>query len=87
MVRSELLVRGEYEGKKERRLKLFPLWSHLFLFLVNFPPALYYLIVWNSSLPADVLWGSFVTHSFHECVTNEPQRTSAARLMEQAIHA
>ena len=25
MVRSELLVRGEYEGKKERRLKLFPL--------------------------------------------------------------
>ena len=36
MVRSELLVRGEYEGKKERRLKLFPLWSHLFLFLVNF---------------------------------------------------
>ena len=37
------------------------------------------------SLPADVLWGSFVTHSFlphgpwgrNECVTNEPQRTSA----------
>ena len=27
------------------------------------------------SLPADVLWGSFVTHSFlHKCVTNEPQR-------------
>ena len=39
------------------------------------------------SLPADVLWGSFVTHSFlmnvfisNECVTNEPQRTSAGRL-------
>ena len=39
-------------------------------------------------LPADVLWGSFVTHSFlpygpwgrNECVTNEPQRTSAGRL-------
>ena len=31
------------------------------------------------SLPADVLWVSFVTHS-HECVTNEPQRTSAGRL-------
>ena len=38
------------------------------------------------SLPADVLWGSFVTHSFlpwgrNECVTNEPQRTSAGRLI------
>ena len=40
------------------------------------------------SLPADVLWGLFVTHSFlphgpwgrNECVTNEPQRTSAGRL-------
>ena len=38
------------------------------------------------SLHADVLWGSFVTHSFlppwgrNECVTNEPQRTSAGRL-------
>ena len=35
------------------------------------------------SLPADVLWGSFVTHSSvgrNECVTNEPQRTSAGRL-------
>ena len=34
------------------------------------------------SLPADVLWGSFVTHSFgrNECVTNELQRTSAGRL-------
>ena len=42
------------------------------------------------SLPADVLWGSFVTHSFlpygrrplgrNECVTNEPHRTSAGRL-------
>ena len=32
------------------------------------------------SLPADVLWGSFVTHSFRHCVTNEPQRTSAGRL-------
>ena len=40
------------------------------------------------SLPADVLWGSFVTHSFlphgpwgrNECVTNESQRTSAGRL-------
>ena len=30
------------------------------------------------SLPADVLWGSFVTRN--ECVTNEPQRTSAGRL-------
>ena len=35
-----------------------------------------------ASLPADVPWGSFVTHSFlsNECVTNEPQRTSAGRL-------
>ena len=32
------------------------------------------------SLPADVLWGSFVTHSFLPHVTNEPQRTSAGRL-------
>ena len=40
------------------------------------------------SLPADVLWGSFVTHSFlphgpwgrNECVTNESQRKSAGRL-------
>ena len=40
------------------------------------------------SLPADVLWGLFVTHSFlphgpwgrNECATNEPQRTSAGRL-------
>ena len=35
------------------------------------------------SPPADVLWGSFVTHSFvgeKWCVTNEPQRTSAGRL-------
>ena len=36
------------------------------------------------SPPADVLWGSFVMHSFlphrNECVTNEPQRTSAGRL-------
>ena len=39
-------------------------------------------------LPADIRWGSFVTHSFlpygpwgrNECVTNEPQRTSAGRL-------
>ena len=30
------------------------------------------------SLPADVLWGSFVGRN--ECVTNEPQRTSAERL-------
>ena len=29
------------------------------------------------SLPADVLWGSFVTHSWrNECLTNEPERTS-----------
>ena len=55
-----------------------------------------YLILTSSSLPADVLWGSFVTHSFslkvplphgpwgrNECVTNEPQRTSAGRLDEQ----
>ena len=41
------------------------------------------------SLPADVLWALFVTHSFlphgrplrrNECVTNELQRTSAGRL-------
>ena len=33
-------------------------------------------------LPADVLWGSFVTprHGRNECVTNEPQRKSAGRL-------
>ena len=55
-----------------------------------------YLILTSNSLPADVLWGSFVTHSFsptvplphgpwgrNECVTNEPQRTSAGRLDEQ----
>ena len=40
----------------------------------------------GTSLPADVLWGSFVMHSFlpcagrNECVTNEPHRTSAGRL-------
>ena len=32
------------------------------------------------SLPADVLWGSFVTQR-NECVTNEPQRTSSGRLL------
>ena len=40
----------------------------------------------RSSLLADVLRGSFVTHSLwgrNECVTNEPQRTSAARLGEK----
>ena len=37
------------------------------------------------SLPADVLWVSFDTHSWrNECVKNEPQRTSAGRL-QQAI--
>ena len=43
----------------------------------------------SPSLPADVLWSSFVTHSFlpngrpwgrNECVTNKAQRTSAGRL-------
>ena len=43
----------------------------------------------SPGLPADVLWSSFVTHSFlpngrpwgrNECVTNELQRTSAGRL-------
>ena len=29
----------------------------------------------HRSLPADVLWGSFVTHSFNECVTNGDKRT------------
>ena len=43
------------------------------------------LITSSNSLPPDVLWGSFVTHSFlphgrNECVTNEPQRMSAGRL-------
>ena len=41
------------------------------------------MITAASSLLADVLSGSFVTHSFlrrNECVTNEPQRTSAWRL-------
>ena len=55
-----------------------------------------YLILTSNSLPADVLWGSFVTHSFsptvplphgpwrrNECVTNEAQRTSAGALDEQ----
>ena len=41
----------------------------------------------RDSLPADVLWGSFVTHSFlrgrNDCVTNEPQRTSAGRLSQR----
>ena len=37
------------------------------------------------SLPADVLWGSFVTHSWrNECLKKETQRTSAGRL-QQAI--
>ena len=35
------------------------------------------MITLHTSLPADVLWGSFVRN---ECVTNEPQRTSAGRL-------
>ena len=38
----------------------------------------------RSSLPADVCWDSFVTHS-NECVTNEPQRTSVGRLQEIKI--
>ena len=41
------------------------------------PPITFLMVRPLSSLPADVLWGSFVTHSF---VTNEPQRTSAGRL-------
>ena len=48
-----------------------------------------YAVQTLASLPADVLWGSFVTHSFlplsapwgrNEYVTDEPQRTSAERL-------
>ena len=40
----------------------------------------FYCLLYRS-LPADVLWGSFVTHSFlPQCATNEPQRTSAGRL-------
>ena len=41
----------------------------------------------NGSLPAHVLWGSFVTHSFlpHGRLANEPQRTSAGRLLEWGI--
>ena len=35
------------------------------------------------SLPADVLWGWFVTRN--ECVTNEPQRMSAGRLCDNVI--
>ena len=38
----------------------------------------------RSSLPEDVRWDSFVTHSFL-CGTNEPQRTSAGRLPMQAF--
>ena len=47
-----------------------------------------------ASLPADILWRSFVTHSFlphgrrplgrNECVTNEPQRTSCGEAMAAA---
>ena len=40
------------------------------------------------SLPADVLWGSFVMHSFllrNECVMNDPERTSAGRLEAAVI--
>ena len=43
----------------------------------------------RDSLPVDVLRGSFVTHSFlpdggrNDCVTNEPQRTSAGRLSQR----
>ena len=37
----------------------------------------------STSLPADFLWGSFVTHSF--LPTNEPQRTSAGRLPQHLI--
>ena len=48
-----------------------------------------YVMLLLFGLPADVLWGSFVTHSFlphgpwgrNECVTNEPQRTSAGRVI------
>ena len=48
-----------------------------------------YAVQTLASLPADVLWGSFVTQSFlplsapwgkNEYVTDEPQRTSAERL-------
>ena len=44
----------------------------------------------RASLPADVLWG-FVCHAFspwgrNECVTNEPQRTSAGRLSASFIN-
>ena len=38
----------------------------------------------SSSLPTDVRWGSFVTRN--ECVTNEPQRTSAGRLTKQVSY-
>ena len=61
---------------------------YLRVWMTGRPPPPSYLKVWIrhwTSLPADVLWGSFVTHSFlpygpwgrNECVTNEPQRTSA----------
>ena len=45
----------------------------LVIFVLNLP---------DGSLPADVLWGSFVRRN--ECVTNEPQRTSAGRLARWA---
>ena len=38
----------------------------------------------ESSLPADVLWGSFIRKR-NDCVTNEPQRTSAGRLARKLL--
>ena len=49
-----------------------------------FCPEKFKYVPWLSgnSLPADVLWGSFVTHSF---LPHEPQRTSTGRLVWKAI--
>ena len=60
-------------------------WYDTLVSLVSF---LYHTLIFivcfggTNSLPANVLWDSFVTHPWgrNECVTNEPQRTSAGRL-------
>ena len=77
---------GLHQDKEsiEVNLEIFFLFVSVKSELWKFYPRARVLLPWNVgkiSLPADVLWGSFVTRSFlphepwgrNECVTNEPQ--------------
>lgn len=53
-------------------MKIIRKWFHCACIVI----VIFSFVTFSVSLPADVLWDSFVTHSFLE-----PQRTSARRLV------